>query len=222
MKNIITTILKLLVAFFICALGITCIINANIGLSPWEVLHQGISKHTDITIGNVSILAGCIIVIIDIILGEKLGWATILNMISVGFFTDIILHLKILPSSSNFILSLFMTITGTLFMCIGTTLYLRHGLGSGPRDGLMIAIQKRTKKPVKLIRGLIECVALIIGYILGGSVGLGTLIAAILTGYVLQLVFHIFKFKPENIVHRSISDDLNKLIMKNKKLSGNR
>ena len=94
-------------------------------------------------------------------------------------------------------------------MAFGMVLYIGCGLGSGPRDGMMVAFQKRTNKSVKLIRCVMELGALTIGYLLGGSAGIGTVITAIGLGYFIQIIFKLFGFKTENVVHRFILDDIN-------------
>lgn len=207
-KNIFLKICRLFIGFFICAIGIVFMINANLGLSPWDVLHQGISRNIGITIGIASVSIGAIVVILDAALGENIGWGTVLNMMSIGVFMDLIISSNLITLSSNFISGVLMIIVGMVFMSFGTVLYMGCGLGSGPRDGLMVALQKRIKKPIKYIRFSIEIGALIVGYILGGSIGVGTIITAIGLGYIIQIVFKICKFDSSSIEHRFISDDI--------------
>ena len=212
---IIKNVLKLLGSFFICSLGIIFMINADLGLAPWDVLHQGVAQRFNLTMGNVSIIVGFIVVVLDTVLGEKVGWATILNMIFIGVFMDVITFTNIVPNANGLISGIIMLIIGMILMAIGSTFYLGCAMGSGPRDGLMVALQKKTNKPVKIIRGCIEISALIVGYILGGSVGIGTIITAFGLGHILQIVFKIFNFRSEKVIHRSIIDDINLLKAKN-------
>lgn len=183
-------------------------INASLGLSPWDVLHEGLAKNIGITMGTASVCIGAVVVIIDALLGENIGWGTVLNMTFIGVFMDLITFSNLVPISNSFLSGIIMLVFGMAFMGFGTVLYMGCGLGSGPRDGLMVAIQKRTKKPIKLIRGTIEIAALIVGYILGGSVGIGTVFTAIGLGYFIQTVFKICNFDSSKINHRFIVDDI--------------
>lgn len=200
--------LRLFAGFFMCAYGTICIINSSLGAAPWDVFHQGVSYRTGITIGTASIIVGLLIVIIDALLGEKIGIATVLNMIFIGIFMDIIVLNNMAPLPNNKIIGLATLIIGLIFLSVGTVFYMGCGLGSGPRDGLMVALQKKTKKPVKLIRGCIELGALLVGIILGGKTGVGTIIAALGLGYIMQIVFKILKFDSSKINHKSIEDNV--------------
>ncbi|MGL5328667.1 MAG: YczE/YyaS/YitT family protein [Peptostreptococcaceae bacterium] len=200
---------RLILGFVMCSFAIAFMINANLGLSPWDVLHEGIANKLGITMGMSTIVVGSFVVLIDIILGENIGWATVLNMILVGIFLDVILLTGMVPIASHLVSGIIMLCVGMLFMAVGMVLYIGCGLGSGPRDGMMIALQKRINKPVILIRGVMEIGALAVGYLLGGTAGIGTVISAVFLGYFIQMVFKICKFKSEDIVHRVILDDIN-------------
>lgn len=206
--KIILKVLRLFAGFFMCAYGIMCVINSRLGAAPWDVFHQGVSYKTGITIGTASIIVGLLIVTINALLGEKIGIATVLNMIFIGIFMDIIAFNNMAPLPNNKVIGFIILIVGMIFLSLGTVFYMGCGLGSGPRDGLMVALQKRTKKPVKLIRGCIELGALVIGIILGGKTGIGTIIAALSFGYIMQIVFKICKFESSKINHKSIEDNI--------------
>lgn len=209
MKKVVWKFLRLFLGFIVCALAIVFMINANLGLSPWDVLHEGISNKLGITMGMSTIVVGIIVVIMDVILGENVGWGTVLNMLLVGLFLDIIMFTNIIPVAKNIVSGIIMLFIGMVLMGFGMVLYLGCGLGSGPRDGMMVAFQKKTNKSVKSIRASMEICALGIGYLLGGTAGIGTIITAIGLGYFIQIVFKLCKFKGENVVHRFIIDDLN-------------
>lgn len=201
-------IIKMFIGFFIVAMASIMMINANIGLLAWDVLHQGMSKQLGITIGQASISVGVLIVILDVILGENIGWGTILNMIFIGVFMDLVIYLDFIPHAHNLVTGLTMDLVGLVLTSIGSYLYLTTRLGSGPRDGLMIALHKKTKKSVRLIRTILEVAALIVGWILGGTIGVGTIICAVALGYVMQFIFKLFKLDTTTIVHRSIFEDV--------------
>lgn len=208
MKKIALAFIKLFFGYFVCALGIVMTINANLGLAPWDVFHQGLSNLTGITIGKAHILAGISIVVLSSIFGEKVGWGTILNMLFVGIFIDFLMLNHLIPIFNKFLPSLIMMLLGLLVLGFGCYFYLSVGWGSGPRDGLMIALVKKTNKSVRFIKNTQEIIAVIIGYILGGSVGIGTLLMAILGGYSMQFAFKIAKFDVSQVQHRFIDDDI--------------
>ncbi|NMB08175.1 MAG: hypothetical protein GX981_07325 [Tissierellia bacterium] len=217
MKKVISTVLRLYIGLFVCAIGIVMTINADLGLSPWDTFHQGLSNLTGLTIGKVYILLGIFIVILDTIMGERVGWGTLSNMIFLGVFIDILMLNDLIPKFEDFLPSLLMMLIGLLILGFGIFLYVSVGLGSGPRDGLMIALTKKTKKPVALIKASIESIALLAGYFLGGSIGIGTLIMAVGGGLFTQLAFKIVGFNVEEIEHRFVDDDIKMLLNKFKK-----
>lgn len=189
-------------------------INANLGLSPWDVLHQGITNVIPITIGQANIVVGIIVVISSMFLGVKIGIGTILNTILVGVFIDLITITKVIPMVHNLFIGILMLVVGMIFLGLGTCIYLSCELGCGPRDGLMTALTRITKKPVKLVRTTIEICALVCGWLLGGYVGIGTIITAIVLGYIIQLWCKILKLDIAILNHRSILDNLNNIIKK--------
>lgn len=206
--KVIKKLIRLIVGFVFCALGIVFTINANLGLAPWDVLHQGISNLTDITMGQASIIIGIIVIIADMLLGESLGWGTILNMLLIGWLMDIFMFSNLIPEADSLIFGIIMIFIGMILMGIGCYLYIGAGMGSGARDGMMVALQKRSSKPVSVVRMTIEICALIIGYLLGGTVGIGTVISGLGLGYCIQLVFKVVKFNVSEVQHRYIHHDI--------------
>lgn len=138
-------VFKLMLGFFLAALGIVFMINANLGLSPWDVLHQGITNVIPITIGQANIVVGIIVVISSMFLGVKIGIGTILNTILVGVFIDLITITKVIPMVHNLFIGILMLVLGMIFLGLGTCIYLSCELGCGPRDGLMTALTRITK-----------------------------------------------------------------------------
>ncbi|MEG2353320.1 MAG: hypothetical protein RSB70_01610 [Clostridium sp.] len=212
-KDLLLRLIRLFIGFFTCASASVFMINANLGMSPWDVLHDGVSKLTGITIGNASIIVGVLFVILGVILGEKLGLGTVLNMIFIGKFIDFIMFNNLIPKSNSIIMGIVMLIIGMILMGIGCVLYIGSGLGCGPRDGIMMALSKKTGKPIKVIRTCLEIGALITGYFLGGHAGIGTIITAIGLGHSIQFVFKLFKFEGSNIKHKSIKDNIGELVL---------
>jgi len=211
MKKSLLTVVRLFIGLFLYAVGIVFTINANLGLSPWDVFHQGISKLTGITMGEASIMAGLIIVILDWVLGEKVGLGTIFNMLFIGIFMDLLMINHLVPIFQNITLRVVMMFLGMFIIGIASYFYIGAGLGSGPRDGLMVSLTKKTKKSVRLVRNCIELTVLIVGYFLGGTVGFGTLIMVIGGGYFVQFSFKIFKFDVRKVEHKFINDYVNNI-----------
>ena len=206
MKKSLLTLGRLFLGLFLYAVGIVLTINANLGLSPWDVFHQGVSNRIGITMGQASIIVGLIFVILDWILGEKLGIGTICNMLFIGVFMDVLMLNNLIPVFKNLFAQVLMMILGMFVIGVASYFYIGAGLGSGPRDGLMVALTKRSKKSVRFIRNSIELSALAIGYVLGGAIGVGTLVMVIGLGFFVQFAFKLFKFDVSKVQHRFIDD----------------
>lgn len=219
MKSLTMRIIKLFFGLFLYATGIVLTINANIGLSPWDVFHQGFSNTVGITMGQANIIGGFAIIIYNAFVGEKIGWGTVSNMIFIGIFVDILMLNSLIPVFHNIILQVIMMGLGMLVIGAATYFYISVGLGSGPRDGLMIALTKKTNKSVRFIRSCIEITVVVLGFLLGGSFGIGTLIMAFAMGPCVQFVFKLFKFNVKGVKHRFIDEDIkcikDRFILKN-------
>jgi uncharacterized membrane protein YczE len=170
---------RLLTGLVLCGLGISLMIAADLGLAPWDVLHQGISERTGIPIGTVAILVGFVLLLAWLPLHEKYGVGTLCNVVIIGLVIDAVLLL--LPDDAPMGVRVAMLLVGTFLFGPGSGLYIGVRLGPGPRDGLMTAIAARGH-PVWLVRTVLEASVLAIGFVLGGSVGLGTVLFAITIG----------------------------------------
>lgn len=208
MSQMVRKFIRLFTGLFLFAVGIVLTINANLGLSPWDVFHQGITYLTGITMGQASIGVGIILVMLNVVLGESLGWGSLCNMLFIGLFMDLIMLNHFIPLSNGIFSGLIMMFLGMFIIGLASYFYISAGLGSGPRDGLMIALTKKTDRSVRFIRNSIEISALFVGYLLGGYVGAGTLIMSVVLGYIIQFVFKIFRFNVNQIQHRFIDVDL--------------
>ena len=171
------TLVYLIFGLILFGLGETLLVTANIGVSPWFVLHQGISSRTGYSIGVTTFIVSIIVLFIWIPLRQKPGIGTILNTIIISIVID--LSLPHLPYPEIFILQLFQVIIGVLIIGLGSGFYLIANLGPGPRDGLMTGTQKITNLSISVIRTLIELTAVAIGWYLGGIIGIGTVIYAL-------------------------------------------
>ena len=216
MRNVYIRLLNMTIGLFLTALGIIITIKANIGYAPWEVFHVGLSNTIGVSFGITTIIAGIVIAIIVTLLGEKLGLGTILSMVMTGIFADIILIINIIPISENFTVGCIMLITGLFIISLGTYFYIKTGYGVGPRDNLMVVLARKTKMPVGICRVLVELIVTLIGWFLGGMVGIGTIISVIAIGFCIQLTFGLFKFDVTAVKHESLGDTCHAWIDKRK------
>lgn len=207
-KNIIQKLVLLNIGFFLCSLGTVFYIKSGSGMAPWEVFHSGLANTLGIRIGRAGILTSAVIIVIDYILGSKIGFGTIFNMINIGLFTDWIISLDIIKTSDIFAVQILYLFIGMCFMNLGIWMYISQGLGAGPRDGLMVALAQKTNLSVQLLRSLIESSAVVIGFFLGGSFGIGTIICALSAGPVMKMIFDILKFDVKAVDHTYIEDYL--------------
>ena len=143
------------------------------GASPWSVLAQGISLNVNLSIGTITLLISIAVLILWIPLGQKPGMGTIFNALIIAIMID--LCIKYVPTPSNYIHQLLLAIISVVMVGIGGGIYLVSNLGAGPRDGLMIGLQKLTNFPIAVVRGTLEISVVSIGWYLGGTVGIGTL-----------------------------------------------
>ena len=166
---------RLVGGIVVLGVGITMTIQAQLGVSPYDVLHQGLADLTGLSFGTVVVLLGLAILVIWIPLGQRLGVGTILNTLTVGFVVDAGLHIVDVPS--NDALRWAMLLAGIVITSLGMALYIGAGLGPGPRDGLMTGIAAKGY-PLWIVRTVLELAALAVGWLLGGDVGIGTILFA--------------------------------------------
>ena len=168
--------------FFLCfglslfGLGVGLLIVSFTGASPWSVLAQGISLNVNLSIGTITLLISVAVLILWIPLGQKPGMGTIFNALIIAIMID--LCIKYVPTPSNYIHQLLLAVISVIMVGIGGGIYLVSNLGAGPRDGLMIGLQKLTNFPIAVVRATLEISVVSIGWYLGGTVGVGTLLFA--------------------------------------------
>ena len=168
--------------FFLCfglslfGLGEGLLIVSFTGASPWSVLAQGISLNVNLSIGTITFLISIAVLILWIPLGQKPGMGTIFNALIIAIMID--LCIKYVPTPSNYTHQLLLAVISVVMVGIGGGIYLVSNLGAGPRDGLMIGLQKLTNFPIAVVRATLEISVVSIGWYLGGTVGIGTLLFA--------------------------------------------
>ena len=168
--------------FFLCfglslfGLGEGLLIVSFTGASPWSVLAQGISLNVNLSIGTITLLISIAVLLLWIPLGLKPGMGTIFNALIVALMID--LCIKFIPTPSNYIYQIVLAVISVIIVGIGGGIYLVSNLGAGPRDGLMIGLQKITNLPIAVVRATLEILVVSVGWYLGGTVGVGTLLFA--------------------------------------------
>jgi len=155
-------------------------VRADLGLDPWGAFHQGISQVSGLTFGTTIIVVGAAILLTWIPLRQRPGLGTISNVVVIGLAADAVL--AVLPDAHSWPLQYGFTILGTLLTGVAGALYMAAGFGTGPRDGLMVGIVRRTHWPLKRVRGGMELTVLVLGWLLGATIGIGTVIHALLIG----------------------------------------
>ena len=181
--------------FVLFGLSIDMMVRANLGLGPWDVLHMALTYHLPITLGEASIGVAFVVVLLDVILREPLGWGTIANMIFIGVWIDILK--PFVPSVPNILwIQIAYLLLGTIVMGFATAIYIGVDSGAGPRDSLMLALSRLSKTSVRRARTIIEVTAVAVGWLLGGPAWIGTLVSALAIGPAVQLAFKLLRVRP--------------------------
>ena len=186
-----TTLLFLVSGLWIFGTGEAILIDAGIGVSPWTVLAQGISKQVDLTIGMATFVVSVLVLFLWIPLREIPGIGTILNAILIATSIDVMA--PFIPDQTDLVPAVIQSFIGIVLVGIGSAFYLTANLGPGPRDGWMTGIQKKTDWPIGRVRIGIEIIVLILGIILGGTFGIGTIIFAVGIGPAVAMSLGIAK-----------------------------
>jgi uncharacterized membrane protein YczE len=168
------------------ATGTVLTVKSNLGIGPWHVFHMGLSYITPLSFGQVNQVVGIVIVGLGYLLGIKPTYGTIANMIMFGTFADMVNNSGVIPVNPPFPIAIIYVIVGTITFGIGTGLYMNMNMGAGPRDGLMVGLNKKMGLSVGKVRTSMELTVLVAGYFLGGPLGIGTLIFALFVGHTVQ------------------------------------
>jgi hypothetical protein len=188
-KPRLTTLVILVIGEFIFGLGDSLLIAAGIGNTPWTVLAEGISYSIEASIGEATFLVSAAVLLLWIPLREIPGIGTILNAIIIAWTIHVMV--PILPSPESQMMAIFMAAFGIILVGIGSGLYLTSNLGPGPRDGWMTGLQRKTGVPIGRVRAAIEISVVLLGWSLGGTVGLGTVAFALTIGPVVAICLDI-------------------------------
>ena len=189
---------SLIVGLFLFAFGIVLLLESELGLSPWDVLNQGVSEHTSLSFGTANIVIAVFVLVLARALGARIGPGTVTNAILIGLMVDGLLAIDAVDalSESTLVLRIMFMVTGILIIGIGSGFYIGAGLGAGPRDSLMLVAARRAGVRIGIARVAIEVAVTVIGFALGGTVGIGTLAFAFGIGPAVELSFWLLERSP--------------------------
>lgn len=197
------------ISLFINGLGVFLTIHANLGAGPWDVLNIGLSKTFGIAYGNASITVSLIILLIDILMKEPIGIAMFIDAFTVGKAVDFFDHLGVIPAPAALPGKLLMIFVGLVIIGYTQGLYMRASLGCGPRDTLLVGLAKIFKSiPIGAVSIGMLTLATFVGWLLGGPVGIGTLICAFCAGPIMQGCFRLISFDATFIRHQSLPESI--------------
>jgi uncharacterized membrane protein YczE len=174
---------RLLTGLAAMGIGIALMADADLGLGPWDVLHQGLAVHTGLSLGTLNIAVGAVVLLLWGPLRQRPGIGTVLNVLVIGTVVD--LTLALLPAPELLAVRAGAMLGGVVLMGVGSGLYIGVGLGPGPRDGLMTGVAARGHS-VRSVRTALEVTVLVLGWALGGTVGVGTVVLALAIGPLVQ------------------------------------
>lgn len=180
----------LYVGLALYGMAIAMMIRGNLGVDPWDVFHLGLALHLPLSVGTIIILMGALVLLLWIPLRQRPGLGTISNVIVIGLATNV--GLDLLPEIEHLGARTVLLVGGVITNGLATGMYIGAGFGPGPRDGLMTGIVARTGWQIRYVRTGIELTVLVVGWILGGTVGVGTVVYAFAIGPLIQLFLPYF------------------------------
>ena len=206
---IVTNMLLAAVSLFVNGFGVYLTIQANIGAGPWDVLNLGLSKTLGILYGTASIVVSYTILGIDIALREPIGIAMFIDAFVVGKAVDFFNRIGAVPKCDSLVTGIPVMIIGLIIMAYTQYTYMSASLGCGPRDTLLVALAKRAGRiPIGVVSITLLSLATFIGWVLGGPVGIGTLICAFCTGPIMQMAFKSVRFDATHVHHQHLADSV--------------
>jgi uncharacterized membrane protein YczE len=173
-------LVQLYAALLLYGLSMALLVRSDLGVMPWDVLHQGIARQLDWSLGTVTVVVAVVVLLAWIPLRERPGLGTVSNVVVIGVGVDA--ALAVLPAAPSVAAGLGFAAAGILFNALATAAYIGVRLGPGPRDGLMTGLVRRTGRSVRLVRTSIEVAVVVTGWLLGGTLGLATVLYALLIG----------------------------------------
>ena len=208
---IVRQFLKILLGLSIYSFGVYLTIYANIGLAPWDSLAVGISRHVPLNYGGTMVAISLTAVILQLLLRESIGFATLFDALLTGNLTQLLCDISPYPENHSLWFGIAYMLFGFLFIALGMYVYMKVEQGCGPKDGLLIAIGKRLPKvPIGVVEILLFALVTLFGWLLGGTVGIGTVISTFGVGAVMHLFYRLVNFEPRELHHKSIAETLHR------------
>lgn len=187
-------LVQLFVGLWLYGATMAMLVRSGLGLDPWDVFHEGLALHVPLTFGQVVIAVGAAVLLLWIPLRQRPGFGTIANVIVIGLAADA--TLAVLPDAEHLAVAVLLLVGGIVGNGIAGAMYVGAGLGPGPRDGLWTGIVARTGASVRLVRTALEVTVVVAGFALGGTVGLGTVLYALMIGPIVQFFLPWFEIRP--------------------------
>ena len=202
-------LLRILLGLSIYSFGVYLTIYANIGLAPWDCLGVGIANHTPLNYGSSMVLIGVCAIIIQLLLHERIGFATLFDALLTGTIVQFLTDISPYPENHSLWLGIAYMLFGFLLIALGMFVYMSAEMGCGPKDGLLIAIGKRLPKiPIGIVEILLWAIVTLFGWLLGGTVGIGTLISIFGAGVIMHLFYSAIHFEPRKLKHKSLTENM--------------
>ena len=204
-KAILSEWVRIAAGLSVFAFGVHLTIFANIGLAPWDCLGMGLSLHTPLNYGLSMTLCSILILGIDLLLRERIGFGTIIDAVLTGNLVQFCNDLNPFPLNENLWLGIGLMLAGFVFMAFGMMIYMKAAQCCGPRDSLLVGLGKRMPKvPIGIVEILLWGLALLCGWLLGGPVGIGTLVSTFGAGAVTQVIYSLIRFEPRDVRHKDV------------------
>ena len=191
-------LLGLVFGLFLCAAGIVALLESELGLSPWDVLHQGLAQHSPLSYGTANIVVGVAVLGCSWLLGARVGVGTVANASLIGLFIEVLVRVPAVDALSEEGLGVrsVVLVAGIALVAVGSAFYLGGALGAGPRDSLMLVLALRSGWRIGVVRTLLEASVVVAGAFLGGKIGIGTIAFALLVGPALEVSFWLLARTP--------------------------
>ena len=212
MKDVLKRAFSCVLGLFIFSFGEYLGIQANIGLAPWMCLNKGLANYLPISFGTVHTVVSVLILVIDLLMHEKIGFGTLLDAVLVGTFVDFFSAVVPFPLMENWWYGVIVMTVGLFIKAYGMYYYMRAGLSCGPRDSLLVGLGRRMPKvPIGAVNIGLLAVVTLVGWLLGGDAGFGTVFSVVFIGLTMQIVFNLLKFEPRDVQHDGFLDTIQKL-----------
>ncbi len=212
MKRTLLQWLQIAAGLLVFAFGVHLTIFSNIGLAPWDCLGMGVARHTPLNYGLSMTTIAVVVLCVDLLLKERIGFGTIIDALLTGNFVQMYNDLNPLPENRSLPLGVGLMLVGFVFMALGMWIYMSAGQCCGPRDALLVGLGKRLPRvPIGLVEILLWAAVLLAGWLLGGPVGIGTVISTFGAGLVMQLVYTLVRFEPRRVVHRDVLETVREI-----------